>query len=38
MVNVLWRGTFGDYLLQMWNPYANGNDVLGTSTLSLIHI
>jgi hypothetical protein len=33
MMNVLWRGTFGDYLLEMWNPYVNGKEVLDTSTL-----
>ncbi len=33
MMNALWRGTFGDYLLQMWNPFVNGTGVLGTSTL-----
>jgi hypothetical protein len=33
MMNVLWRGTFGDYLTQMWNPLVNGSEALGTSTL-----
>ena len=33
MMNALWRGTFGDYLMQMWNPCVDGNDVLDTSTL-----
>ncbi len=33
MMNLLWRGTFGDYLMQMWNPMVNGNDALNTSTL-----
>ena len=26
MMNVLWRGTFGDYLLQMWNPHVDDNE------------
>src|SRR5439155_8042130 len=33
MMNVLWRGTFGDYLLQMWNPFVNGKEAFGTSSL-----
>ncbi len=33
MMNALWRGTFGDYLLQMWNPMVDGELVLGNSTL-----
>ena len=26
MMNALWRGTFGDYLMQMWNPMVDGKD------------
>lgn len=34
MLNLLWRGTFGDYLLQMWNPSdAQGEPELDTATL-----
>jgi len=34
MMNLLWRGTFGEYLLQLWNPMdANLEYVLDTSTL-----
>ncbi len=33
MMNVLWRGTFGDYVMQMWNPMVGGKEVLGTSGL-----
>jgi hypothetical protein len=33
MMNVLWRGTFGDYLLQMWNPYVNGKDLLDATKI-----
>ena len=33
MMNVLWRGTFGDYLLEMWNPLVNGNQLLDTTKL-----
>jgi hypothetical protein len=31
MMNALWRGTFGDYLMSMWNPYIDGKDVLEPS-------
>jgi hypothetical protein len=30
MTNALWRGTFGDYLMSMWNPYVEGKELLGT--------
>ena len=30
MLNVLWRGTFGDQLLQMWNPRDDDGDPLLT--------
>jgi len=34
MMNLLWRGTFGDYLLQMWNPIDDkGNPRLSSKTL-----
>lgn len=33
MMNALWRGTFGDYLVQMWNPNVEGREVLKPSTL-----
>lgn len=33
MMNALWRGTFGDYLMQMWNPLVDGKEALGASTL-----
>ena len=33
MMNVLWRGTFGDYVMQEWNPMVGGKEVLGTSGL-----
>ena len=33
MMNVLWRGTFGDYVMQMWNPMVSGKEMLGTSGL-----
>jgi hypothetical protein len=33
MMNALWRGTFGDYVMQMWNPMMNGEDALGTAGL-----
>ena len=33
MMNVLWRGTFGDYLMQEWNPMAGAKEALGTSGL-----
>lgn len=33
MMNVLWRGTFGDYLLEMWNPYIDGNELLDATKL-----
>ena len=33
MMNVLWRGTFGDYVMQMWNPMVGGKEALGTSGL-----
>lgn len=34
MMNVLWRGTFGDYLMEMWNPFGNdGNQVLDAAKL-----
>ena len=33
MMNVLWRGTFGDYLLEMWNPYANGKELLDATKI-----
>ncbi|HVP30688.1 MAG TPA: hypothetical protein VMW35_16160 [Myxococcota bacterium] len=33
MMNLLWRGTFGDYLLQRWNPLVDGQDVLDTAKL-----
>ena len=26
MMNVLWRGTFGDYLMELWNPLGEGKD------------
>jgi len=29
MMNALWRGTFGDYLLQLWNPFIDGEEQLG---------
>jgi len=33
MMNALWRGTFGDYLTQLWNPLVNGKEALTTSAL-----
>jgi hypothetical protein len=33
MMNVLWRGTFGDYLLEMWNPYVNGKELLDATKI-----
>ena len=33
MMNVLWRGTFGDYLMQMWNPMVDGNELLDATNL-----
>ena len=34
MMNLLWRGTFAEYLLQLWNPMKeNFEHVLDTSTL-----
>jgi hypothetical protein len=33
MMNVLWRGTFGDYLLEMWNPYVDGETVLDATNI-----
>lgn len=33
MMNVLWRGTFGDYLLEMWNPYVDYKELLAPSTI-----
>ncbi len=34
MMNVLWRGTFGDYIMDMWNPSTDGyNGVLGPGEL-----
>lgn len=32
MMNALWRGTFGDYLTQMWNPVLDGDDKAMAST------
>lgn len=32
MMNALWRGTFGDYLAQMWNPAPKGNNAADPST------
>ena len=26
MMNVLWRGTFGDYLMELWNPDSTARD------------
>ena len=31
MTNALWRGTFGDYLMTMWNPTVDGEELLGTA-------
>ena len=34
MMNVLWRGTFADYLLELWNPpLGDDTRLLNTSTL-----
>jgi len=33
MMNALWRGTFGDYLLAMWNPYVNGEELLDATKI-----
>lgn len=33
MMNVLWRGTFGDYLLEMWNPYIDGKELLDATNI-----
>lgn len=33
IMNVLWRGTFGDYLMEMWNPYVDGKPLLDTTGL-----
>lgn len=32
MMNALWRGTFGDYLAQMWNPVAEGGNAASPAT------
>ena len=26
MMNLLWRGTFGNYLMELWNPYGDDED------------
>jgi hypothetical protein len=31
MMNALWRGTFGDYLMTKWNPLVEGQELLGTA-------
>ena len=36
MMNALWRGTFGDYLTQLWNPLVNGKEALTTSALYVL--
>ena len=35
MMNLLWRGTFGNYLMELWNPYGDDEDrrLLKTPTL-----
>ena len=33
MMNVLWRGIFGDYLLEMWNPYVGNHQALDSARL-----
>ena len=32
MMNALWRGTFGDYLMEMWNPSVDGENLLEPSS------